>query len=225
MPEAVEPASDVDLRLTLEDNEHRIGPVARFEDDLARSEGDLVADPSQFVEVATVELSEQLRARLTHPSEAAPGRINGFHRTKSLMSAVRQPTDDPSPPLNKVWGDSLPLTHAPHVLSANALKEALSLGARGRTRRGGVWAITMAILCQVTNFTVAAMAVFSAGVGLLAVAAFVWLSMIPRRASAREKTYVLRNSVRRHLKDLAKEGSLWMGAGLAPDFAAKRSDW
>jgi hypothetical protein len=29
---------------------------------------------------------------------------------------------------------------------------------------GGVWAITMAIVSQVTNFTVAAMAVFGAGV-------------------------------------------------------------
>lgn len=103
---------------------------------------------------------------------------------------------------------------------ANALS--VSRGAPGRTRKWGVWAITMAIQSQVTNFTVAAMAVFGAGVGLLAVAAFVWLSMIPR-ASAREKTYVLRNSVRRHLKDLAKEGSLWMGAGLAPDFAASEA--
>jgi hypothetical protein len=48
---------------------------------------------------------------------------------------------------------------------ANALKEALPLeGLVVALVGGGVWAITMAIVSQVTNFTVAAMAVFGAGV-------------------------------------------------------------
>jgi hypothetical protein len=41
----MESASDVDLCLTLQNHEHPIGPIAGFEDDVARSEGDLVTDP------------------------------------------------------------------------------------------------------------------------------------------------------------------------------------
>jgi hypothetical protein len=54
-PEPMEPATDVDLRLTFEDYEHAVGPVAPREDHLARPERDLVPDPTHPVEVATVD--------------------------------------------------------------------------------------------------------------------------------------------------------------------------
>ena len=44
------------------------GPIARLEDDLPRSEGDLVADPSKLVDLAAVDTSRRRRARRRHSS-------------------------------------------------------------------------------------------------------------------------------------------------------------
>lgn len=49
--------------------------------------------------------------------------------------------------------------------------------------------------------------------------------MLPRRATERKTTDVLKNNARTHLVDLANEGRLWTGAGLAPTFQQGRAAW
>lgn len=107
----------------------------------------------------------------------------------------------------------------------DAAKRALSLeGLVGTLIGGGVWFVAAAAFTQITEFTLAASVAAGAGVGLIAVAGFIWLGVIPRRAYEQKRVNVLKSSTRRHLGALAEEGlRKWTGVTLAP--SEGRIEW
>lgn len=116
---------------------------------------------------------------------------------------------------------------AKHALSLEGLVVAL-IG-------GGVWAIAAAGFTQIPKFGVAASVAAGAGVGLLAVAAFIWSGVMPRRAQEeervsalraqeQERVTVLKSSARHDLRALTEEGiRKWTGVTLVP--SEGRLEW
>lgn len=96
----------------------------------------------------------------------------------------------------------------------DAAKQALSLeGLVGALIGGGVWIIAAAVFTQIPEFGLAAAIAAGAGVGLLAVAAFIWLALMPKRAQEQHRVNVLKGSARQHLVALEAEGKRkWTGA-------------
>lgn len=112
----------------------------------------------------------------------------------------------------------------------NAVKRSLSLeGLVAAIIGGAVWAIAAGVLSQFTEFSLVPTLLIGVGCGLLAAAVFLWRFVLPaRRKNQRqslERDTVLQHSAREHLRELADEGELWVGAGLAPTFSRRRAEW
>jgi hypothetical protein len=75
----------------------------------------------------------------------------------------------------------------------SAAKRALSLeGLVGALIGGAVWAIAAAAFSQIPELGLWAAVAAGAGVGLLAVAAFIWFGVMPKRAREQQRTNGLR---------------------------------
>ena len=104
---------------------------------------------------------------------------------------------------------------------AEATRQALSLeGLVIALIGGGVWLAASAILAQVTTFETAASVLVGAGVGLVAVAGFIWRVVMPKRAGEQHGTDVLKHEARKHLTTLAAEG---VGSGRASPSSTRRN--
>jgi hypothetical protein len=111
----------------------------------------------------------------------------------------------------------------------DAAKQALSVeGLVVALIGGAVWAIATAAFTQIPKFGLWAAVAAGAGVGLLAVAAFIWFGVMPKRAREQERmnllraqeqqrVNVLKSSARQHLWALTEEGlRKWTGVTLGP---------
>jgi hypothetical protein len=106
----------------------------------------------------------------------------------------------------------------------DAARQSLSLeGLVAALVGGGVWAIAAGVLTQATSVRIGPATAVSAGFGLLASAAFVWLVVRSDRQRQQKRVDVLRSTARKHLSTLSREGHFDWSQVRDPD--ASIAEW